>query len=264
MTEGPAVLSIGEVAKASGLTPRTLRYYEERGLVPEPERTDGGHRVYTDDHVARIYQVQMLRGLGLSLDETSAAIANPTADLHATIASHLRELDAQIEARNRLRTRLLRLANTSTADQAIRTEDLLNVMEEMTDMQPTINKRISILIYADIAAAFDWLSDTFGLGPGEITRGPDGVAHLAELEAGDGVLWLHPESDDFKLVSPATAGQGTAMMAVMVDDVDAHHAYVVERGATIVYEPVDQPYGYREYSAQDCEGHLWSFMKPLS
>jgi uncharacterized glyoxalase superfamily protein PhnB len=53
------------------------------------------------------------------------------------------------------------------------------------------------------------------------------------------------------------------MVAVMVDDVDAHFRHACEHGATIDYEPVDQPYGYREYSARDGEGALWSFMKPL-
>jgi uncharacterized glyoxalase superfamily protein PhnB len=50
---------------------------------------------------------------------------------------------------------------------------------------------------------------------------------------------------------------------VIVDDVDAHFRHAVEQGAVIAYKPVDQPYGYREYSARDCEGGLWSFMKPL-
>lgn len=52
-------------------------------------------------------------------------------------------------------------------------------------------------------------------------------------------------------------------MAVMVDDVDAHHERSVARGAVILYPPVDQPDGYREYSARDPEGGLWSFMRPL-
>ena len=52
-------------------------------------------------------------------------------------------------------------------------------------------------------------------------------------------------------------------MAIMVDDVDAHYRSAVERGANIRYEPVDQPYGYREYSAVDIGVHMWSFMKPL-
>jgi uncharacterized glyoxalase superfamily protein PhnB len=50
----------------------------------------------------------------------------------------------------------------------------------------------------------------------------------------------------------------------MVDDVDAHFRHARDHGATIVYEPTDQPYGYREYGARDAEGGLWSFMKPLA
>jgi uncharacterized glyoxalase superfamily protein PhnB len=52
-------------------------------------------------------------------------------------------------------------------------------------------------------------------------------------------------------------------MVIMVDDVDAHFRHARDEGATIRYEPVDQPYGYREYSALDNEGGLWSFMRPL-
>ncbi len=52
-------------------------------------------------------------------------------------------------------------------------------------------------------------------------------------------------------------------MAVLVDDVDRHAARVRALGATIVAEPTDRPYGYREYSTLDCEGGLWSFMQPL-
>jgi len=76
-------------------------------------------------------------------------------------------------------------------------------------------------------------------------------------------VWLHPESPEFRLASPRAAGVCTALHAVMVDDVDAHFRRAKAEGAVIEYEPVDQPYGYREYSARDLEGGLWSFMKPL-
>jgi uncharacterized glyoxalase superfamily protein PhnB len=78
------------------------------------------------------------------------------------------------------------------------------------------------------------------------------------------VLWLHPETSEFTLASPRTVGAATGMVALIVDDVDAHHRHAVEQGAQIRYAPVDQAYGYREYGAYDCEGHLWSFMKPLA
>ena len=130
-------------------------------------------------------------------------------------------------------------------------------------LETNINRRISILVYADIEAAHNYLIRVFGLGPGEIMRDPDGNVVHAEIQAGDGEVWLHMESDEFDLHAPKTLGGSSSTMAVMVDDVDAHHAHAVEQGATIRYEPVDQPYGYREYSAVDPEGHLWSFMKPL-
>jgi len=46
-------------------------------------------------------------------------------------------------------------------------------------------------------------------------------------------------------------------------EVDAHQRQALDEGAHVIYSPTDQPYGYREYSARDPEGGLWSFMKPL-
>lgn len=130
-------------------------------------------------------------------------------------------------------------------------------------LESTVQSRISILVYIDLEAMFAELTDVFGLGPGELTRNESGSVIHGELHAGDGMIWLHPESPTYGLSSPRTVGAATATTAVMVDDVDAHFRHASSRGASIVYEPVDQPYGYREYSARDSEGALWSFMKPL-
>jgi uncharacterized glyoxalase superfamily protein PhnB len=133
----------------------------------------------------------------------------------------------------------------------------------MTMLETTVQRRISILVYRDLEAAYEYLERVFGLGPGQLTRDGDGHVVHGELQAGDGVVWLHPESPQFGLASPRTVGAATATMAVMVDDVDAHFRHAQAEGAVIDYEPVDQPYGYREYSARDSEGGLWSFMKSL-
>ena len=130
-------------------------------------------------------------------------------------------------------------------------------------LDTNIQRRISILVYRDMESAFDFLINVFGLGPGEVTRDDAGRIVHAEVQAGDGVIWLHPETGEFGLKSPLTVGASTGMIAVIVDDVDAHFRYASERGARIRYEPVDQDYGYREYGAFDSEDLLWSFMKPL-
>lgn len=127
-----------------------------------------------------------------------------------------------------------------------------------------IDGRVPILVYEDIESAFDFLTSVFGLGPGELTRTSDGSVVHGEIQVGDGQLWLHPESAEFDMRSPQNVGGTcTGMVVVFVDDVDAHHRHAVEHGATIQYEPTDQDYGYREYSAVDPEGHIWSFMKEI-
>lgn len=259
---------VGELAKATGLTVRTLHYYEEIGLLVPSARTDTGHRRYDEADVARLYRICRLRRLGLPLAEIGRALEDPAWSLPAAMAAHLGELDRRLEATSRPRSRLARLIE-SLGDGAgdgdgVLTDELLTTVEEMTMLDTIVQGRITLLVYADIAAAHDWLVRVFGLGPGRVERDEQGRAVHGELHAGDGVIWLHQEQPDWRLGSPRSVGTATASVAVMVDDVDAHYRHAVSEGATAVHEPVDQPYGYREYSARDLEGHLWSFMKPLA
>ena len=254
---------VGELASATGLTVRTLHYYEEIGLLVAAGRTDAGHRLYSDADVERLYRICLLRRLGLPLDEIGRALGDPAWSLRASMATHLGDLDRRLEAEGRLRGRLAQLLASMGASDGPLTQDLLDVLETMTMLDATVQRRIAILVYSDLEEAFDFLVRVFGLGPGELTRDSDGHVVHGELQAGDGVVWLHPEAPQFGLSSPRTLGAATASVALIVDDVDAHHRHAVEQGATIDYAPVDQPYGYREYSARDSEGALWSFMKPL-
>ena len=65
-----AYLQIGEVAERTGVTQRTLRFYEEKGLLKPPSRMDGGFRLYSEDDVKRVEQVRRLQDLlGVTLAE---------------------------------------------------------------------------------------------------------------------------------------------------------------------------------------------------
>jgi DNA-binding transcriptional MerR regulator len=72
----PPTLRIGEVARLVGTTTRTIRYYEEIGLLPGgPDRESGQHRVYGEDEVERLRDALRLKELlGLSLDELKAVL----------------------------------------------------------------------------------------------------------------------------------------------------------------------------------------------
>jgi DNA-binding transcriptional MerR regulator len=108
----PDGVSIREVCAATGLSPRTVRYYEELGLLPGVRRRAGGRRVYGPDELERLRFVQRLKAMGLSLEEVRElnavhAIGGSTrgmlARLDQLLARRLEELDARIAELRRLR-----------------------------------------------------------------------------------------------------------------------------------------------------------------
>ena len=190
--------------------------------------------------------------------------------LRAALTRHRRDLAQRIRLEQQLEHQLDTLiaaideaAESAAAAAPSLTDPLMQTLEGMTMLDTTIQRRISILVYDDIEAAHDYLVGIFGLGSGGLTRDADGRATHGEVFAGDGVIWLHRVAPEFGLRSPKELGSSTGMTAVMVDDVDAHFARVREHGVSVSYEPVDQPYGYREYTVAGPEGELWSFMSPL-
>ncbi|MFE3446256.1 VOC family protein [Nocardia sp. NPDC059180] len=131
-------------------------------------------------------------------------------------------------------------------------------------LNTTIQRRIPTLVYRDIGAAHEFLTEVFGLAPGLLVRADDGTVIHGEVGAGDGVIWLHQVSEQFGLDSPASLGACTEGMSIVVSDVDAHFRHVKDKGVQTLYEPIDQSYGYRDYSVRDCEQRLWTFMTPLN
>lgn len=258
---------VGELAAATGLTVRTLHYYDQIGMLVASGRSSGGHRLYSADDVARLYRICLLRRLGFTLADIAGSLDDPAWNLHAALARHLAALDARLVTAQELRRRVTRLLDDEPGDRGPDGEpeqELLDVLGGMAMLDTALQHGISVVVYSDLEAAYRHLIDVLGLGPGSLTRGPDGVPVHGEVQAGNGVIWLHPESAEFGMASPRTLGAVTGSVVVLVDDVDAHHRFAAAHGADVVYEPVDQPYGYREYSARDLEGGLWSFMKELT
>ncbi len=111
----PEALSIREVCARTGLSARTVRYYEQLGLLPGVRRTSGGRRVYGTDEIERLRFITRLKVLGLSLDEIRDlnavhAIGGSTAAmlgrLDELLARHLADLDARIVELSGLRDQI--------------------------------------------------------------------------------------------------------------------------------------------------------------
>lgn len=109
--------SIGELARASGVTVRTLHHYDRIGLVSPGERTPAGHRRYVEADIRRLYRVRALCGLGLSLEEVAAMLSEKVEDLGSLrdlLTAQLANLELQAgriaESAQRIRGLLDRLA----------------------------------------------------------------------------------------------------------------------------------------------------------
>jgi DNA-binding transcriptional MerR regulator/uncharacterized glyoxalase superfamily protein PhnB len=251
---------VGEVAGLTGLTVRTLHYYDEIGLVVPTGRSDAGHRWYATGDLTRLFRVCLLRRLGLTLADIERSLDGNEADLQALMELQVHELDGRISALTRLRHQI---AGAIDGDGTAPEGSYLSRLATISADTEGIKRRITGLVYRDLEAAVRYLERVFRLGPSRVTRDGDGTVVHAEISCGDGDIWLHHVSERFRLASPMSLGASTATMAVMVDDVDEHHAHAVSEGAEIATSPQDQPYGYREYSAFDSEGTLWAFMRPL-
>lgn len=123
---------VGELARASGLTVRTLHYYEQIGLLVPSRRSDAGQRIYDEVDMARLYRIRLLRRVGLPLAEIGRALDDATWSLSAAMERHLGELDRRLEATARHRSRLAGLVMAIGSGHTVPIDELLTTVEEMT------------------------------------------------------------------------------------------------------------------------------------
>lgn len=95
--DGTGLLTIGELARATGLTVRTIRYWSDEGALPPVARSAGGYRLYDAASVARLELIRTLRELGLGLDDVRRVLAGERT-VAEVAAAHVVALDAQIRS----------------------------------------------------------------------------------------------------------------------------------------------------------------------
>jgi MerR family transcriptional regulator, repressor of the yfmOP operon len=141
----PAELRIGEVAQRAGTTPRTIRYYEELGLLPAATPRDAGrHRLYAESDVERIEQILRLKDLlGLTLEELRDVIEAEDArgalreEWHRGDASRKRRKEIVTEATAHIERQLQLVA---------RRREKLDLLErELTEKRAVLDRRMTDL-----------------------------------------------------------------------------------------------------------------------
>lgn len=95
-----AGLRVGRVADAVGVNVETLRYYERRGIIPQPDRSLGGHRLYPEETVTTLRVIKAAQGLGFTLDEVAELLEagrhHHGSGLQARTEAKLAEVDRKI------------------------------------------------------------------------------------------------------------------------------------------------------------------------
>src|SRR4028118_1419848 len=135
---------VGELADTTGLSVRALHHYEEIGLLVPSERTEAGHRLYSEDEVVRLQQIASLRALGLSLDQIRGFLDEEGPSPTRVIELHIARLKERIEAERKLCERLESvaafLATREASGGAASTQRFVDTVMEVTKMSENIEK----------------------------------------------------------------------------------------------------------------------------
>lgn len=109
------LLNIGQVAKRTGVTVETVRFYEKQGLIAAPQRSDAGYRQYTAETVKRVRFIQRAKEVGFTLKDIGELLAlrqtpsTSCADIKLRATQKIEEVDQKIRDLNRIRDALGRM-----------------------------------------------------------------------------------------------------------------------------------------------------------
>jgi DNA-binding transcriptional MerR regulator len=137
MPTTPAQLwKVGELARRTGLTVRTLHHYDQIGLLRPSGRTGSahasGHRLYTAADVARLQQIQSLKLMGFALDDIREYLTRDDYDPRRVVRMHLERVRGQAEELRRLADKLAVLADALDKAEVVSADEFLTTISEMT------------------------------------------------------------------------------------------------------------------------------------
>ena len=119
------IMRIGEVAREAGVSTKAIRFYEETGVMPDPDRAENGYRVYGTESVGRLRFIKESQSAGLSLEEIATILElrdRGESTCHHTLAllkTHLADVERQIGELHRTQDRLARMiAKSESLDPA--------------------------------------------------------------------------------------------------------------------------------------------------
>ena len=147
---------IGEVAERSGVSARMLRHYDTLGLVRPTQRSSSGYREYSDDDIRRIFHVESLRSLGLSLKEIGRALDDPSFAADALVRDMIARSRDRIRLEVELVERLERVSSTGAGDWE-QVLDAVGLLSRLDSSTPAARQRAALTGRAPVEALTDAL-----------------------------------------------------------------------------------------------------------
>ncbi|MEU0354403.1 MerR family transcriptional regulator [Streptomyces cyaneofuscatus] len=173
---------IGEVARRSGVSARMLRHYESLGLVGPSGRTGSGYREYSEEDIRRIFHIESLRALGLSLREVKRALDDADFTPSALVDDLIRRTRERIAAETELLTRLRRIhaADPAGWEEALQ---VVTLLQALGSKSADVRQRAALASASSASSVFPGSSASSGSSADEV---PVPVEALVEAALGEG------------------------------------------------------------------------------
>jgi DNA-binding transcriptional MerR regulator len=236
---------IGELARLSGLSVKTIRFYSDRGLLPPAGRTEAGYRVYDERALARLELIRALRELGASLADVERVLSREL-DVPALVALQLEAVEAQLRVLRVRRAVLRAVASGEPDGQELRT------MTRLAQISDDERKRIVEEFLDDVLGGLE-------LDPGlearlrgglpelpddptpeqveawvelaELVRDPDlraRIRQMAEAGAAERARGETPDGDAMRAVAALVAERGGAAVDAGIEPGSEEAEMIVE------------------------------------
>jgi MerR family transcriptional regulator, thiopeptide resistance regulator len=125
-------LKVGDLAKQTGVSVRTLHYYDEIGLLAPSHRTETGYRLYGEADIIRLQQIVSLRQIGFSLEQIRECLEQSAFSPHHVVQLHLSRLKEQMALQQQLYARLEAIATRLRSTEAISIQEFIQLIEVTT------------------------------------------------------------------------------------------------------------------------------------
>ncbi|NYT57755.1 Cu(I)-responsive transcriptional regulator [Alcaligenaceae bacterium] len=133
-------MNIGEASKATGVSAKMIRYYEETGLVPPAQRTSSGYRVYSDADIHRLHFIRRARDLGFAVTEISDLLnlwgdsSRQSGDVKRLAQAHIAKLQEKINGLRQMADTLQTLIACCAGDERPDCPILANLERPVNDV----------------------------------------------------------------------------------------------------------------------------------